>query len=313
MGCCCCCVAEHDVIKDSKRQAPVGDGNVKRYFQNQQGLWIRWRLWKLTEPSDEPVVGVVLLVHGFAEHLGRYEHFAKHFNSRGMVVVGMDHQGHGLSEGDRGYVQAFSHYVDDVVQFATSVLPAELAGTAAEGKRVVLFGHSMGGLIASHVLLRSQSLFAGAIISAPAALADPKIATPAMRSLSARLSNVFPKLAMDKLDPENVSRDKECTAAYAKDPLVYHGGLRIRWGNEMLQAMDQFWKDAAKVTLPVLLIHGTGDKIVPFEASEKYLAAVSSADKTLKRYEGFYHECFNDPGKEAVLKDMTDFAAKVLS
>jgi acylglycerol lipase len=306
----CCCSDEHSAIKETKRAVPIGDSDAKKYFQNKQGLWIRWRLWPTA--AGMPVRAVAVLVHGFGEHVDRYEHIANSFNEHGVILAGMDHQGHGLSEGDRAHVQLFSHYVEDVLQFATAVLPANLPAGVPENTPFFIFGHSMGGLISSHVLLRSQASFRGAIISAPAVLADPKVATPAMRNIANRLSNVFPKLALDKLDPTLVTRDAAVVAKYSEDPLVYHGGMRARWGHEMLLAMDSFWKDAAKITLPLLLIHGTDDKLIPIAASEKYEAAVSSSDKTFLRYEGFFHESFNDPGKEAVIQDMMEFVERLL-
>ena len=302
----CCCSDEHGVIKESNRPAPLAEQNIRKYFQNKQGLWIRWRLWD-DVPAGMPVRGIVVIVHGFAEYIDRYDELAKEINRHGMLVAGVDHQGHGHSEGDRGHVQRFSDYVDDLIQFSTAVLPANLPATVSEDTPYFLFGHSMGGLIASTSLIRSQKPWRAAVISAAAVTADPKVATPAMRNIAGKLSNMMPKLALDKLDPSLTTRDVAVWQKYAADPLVYHGGMRARWGHEMLAAMDAFWLNVAKISLPILLIHGTDDKIIPVEGSEKYLAAISSQDKSLIKYPGFYHEAFNDPGKEQVVADILAF------
>jgi len=309
-----CCSGDHTVLRHSYRQSPKASG-PNRFFKNEQGLWLRWRLWK-NQPSSAPDTvpasprGVIILVHGFGEHIDRYDTLAALFVQKGFLVAGLDHQGHGQSEGDRAFVVAFSDYVADVVQFIEEVQDEVMVGSeGATPPPLFLFGHSMGGLISSILLTDHQHLFRAAILSAPAVDVDPSVATPTKRFLAAKLSACCPKLALDKIDPTGISRDAAEVKKYVEDPLVYHDGVQVRFGNEMLNAIDNFWTKASKITLPFLIVHGTADKLCPIGGSERLFTSVSTAAdrKIFKRYEGFYHELFRDLGKEAVLDDLCQF------
>eukprot|EP00759_Apiculatamorpha_spiralis_P014360 PhF_6_TR21035/c0_g1_i1/m.30260/K01054/MGLL; acylglycerol lipase len=308
---------EHTVLRDMKdhplrARPPPPPSKGNKYFYNKQKLWLRYLFWDI--PQDVSPKGVVVIVHGFGEHIGRYQEIATLLTSHNFLVAGFDHQGHGMSEGDRAYVKKFSDYVDDAIQFAKEVVPKEIkerrGADAVNGLPFYLFGHSMGGLVSSHVLLRCQEYWKSAIISAPAVSVDPNVATPAKRDLAKSLSARFPKLTLDKLNAEWVCKDPVEVAKYVNDPLVYHEGLRVRFGAEMMGAMDEFWAKAPGITLPILLIHGSDDKLVPLEGSVQYVEKISSASKELKTYNGMYHESFRDPGKETVLNDIVQFFEK---
>lgn len=220
-----------------------------------------------------------------------------------MAVFALDHQGHGQSEGERAYVEKFEHYVEDVVQYVQYITSAEPFASRPR----VLLGHSMGGLIAAHTVKAAPDLFSALALSGPALAADPKVASPVMRFLSSVLSNVFPKLSLESLPPDLVSRNKDVVRAYELDPLGYHGGMQARWGNEMLKAMDSIQASAADISLPVLIMHGGADGLCSIEGSRTFFDGVSSSDKTMKEYPGLYHEVFNEPEREEVLGDLCEW------
>jgi alpha-beta hydrolase superfamily lysophospholipase len=244
-----------------------------------------------------PPKAIVLLVHGYAEHLGRYEHVAARLNRSGYGVYAVDHWGHGRSDGVPGFVAAFSVYIDGVADLLKQVK------TAHPGVPRILLGHSMGGLIAAACLLRWQHEFAAAVLSGPAIKAAQE--PPALTILVAKLlSRIAPRLGVLQLDGSLVSRDPQVVAAYLADPLVYKGKVGARLGAELFAAMHEVQADAARITLPLLIMHGAEDGLAAPAGSEFLQQHAGSADKTLKIYPGLYHEIFNEPEQQMVLADM---------
>lgn len=240
---------------------------------------------------------VILLSHGYAEHLGRYEHVAAALNEADYDVFALDHWGHGRSDGVRGFVPAFSVYRDGV-----DALLAE-ATAAQPSKKRFLIGHSMGGLIAANYLTRAQGAFAGAVLSGPSVKAVDQPPAPVL-FIGRILSRLAPKAGLIGLDANLVSRDPNVVDAYVNDPLVYRGKISARLGAEMLDAMTETLERATQLSLPLLLLHGGEDGLAAPEGSRLLYERASSADKTLKIYDGFFHEIFNDPGKESVIADV---------
>jgi acylglycerol lipase len=272
------------------------------YFQNRQYLWLRWQQWV---PKREPR-GVIFLVSGLAEHTGRYDSVALRFVEHGYHVFALDHQGQGLSEGERKHVERFSHYVDDLEQFVDERL-ATNDGALAKLPRFIL-GHSMGGLITTHLCMRHPSAFNGVILSAPALIPDPVKITPLLKRLALTLGEFVPKLGLDNLDSRLVSRNPQVYQQYVQDPGVPKNLLRARWGAEMLRAMDVVWAQPTKLCFPMLIIHGSADGIVPLEASERLAQTAPAADKKIVVYDGVYHELFQDERIEAaVFADVFSF------
>ena len=292
----------HSVPWASPSRAPPDPELFPQYLQNKQGLWLYWHSWPVPHPK-----GVVFLVSGLGEHTVRYQMLSAKFNAEGFTTFSLDHQGHGASEGDRAHVERFQDYVDDYLLFVRTMLAANPA-LAALPK--FLLGHSMGGLIAVHA--RNQSAehglqWTGTILSAPALRADPKVATPVKIFLAGLLANLLPKLALDPLNSQNVSRSKQVVELYSTDPLVYHGGIRARWGNEVLQAMRRVGERYDQVTWPFLLLHGREDRITHISGSLDFFEHVPSTDKVLRTYQGMFHEVFNEPDRDIVIRDVLDF------
>lgn len=257
------------------------------------GAKLHWRRW----PAAGPAKAAVLIAHGYAEHLGRYEHVAAALAKAGYDVFAVDHWGHGKSDGARGFVPAFSVFLDGL-----DALIAE-AKAASPGKKLFLVGHSMGGLIAANYLIGRQNEFAGAVLSGPSIKPVDEPPAPIL-FIGRLLSKLAPNAGLISLDANLVSRDAKVVADYVGDPLVYKGKISARLGAEMFDAMANAVANASKLTLPLLILHGGADGLTSPEGSKILNERAGSRDKTLKIYDGFFHEIFNDPGKEGVIADM---------
>ena len=258
------------------------------------------RLYRQTWLPDGDVRALILLAHGLGEHSGRYTYLAKHCTDRGFAVFAVDHYGHGKSEGLAGHVERFSVYLDGI--------RALLGLVRDEHPEVPVFllGHSMGGLIAAAFLRESQEGLRGCVLSGPAFTSE---AAPSAVVLwiNRLLSFLTPTVPVTGLDPAGVSRDPEVVRAYVSDPLVHHGKMTARLVAEMMATMRTTLAGAADVKLPLLIMHGEADVLTSPEGSRKFHAHAASSDKTLKLYPELYHEIFNEPERDAVLADMTDW------
>jgi len=262
-------------------------------FKDAQDNNIYYQCWL---PEGE-IKAVLLLVHGLAEHSGRYMNIVNHFVPSGWAVYGIDHFGHGKSDGTRVFVERFQKFPDTVKLFFDMVREWQ------PEKQVFLTGHSMGGLIGASYLLEHQNELAGAVISAPSVKIPDDISAVTI-SMGKILSKIIPKAGIIKLDAAYISKDPEVVKAYNDDPLVYNGKITARLAAELLAAMKNLADQAQKITLPLLLVQGSADKMVDPDGARFLFDLVTSEDKEIKIYDGFYHEVFNEPEKERVLKDV---------
>lgn len=241
------------------------------------------------QPSDEPKA-VLILVHGLAEHSNRYVGIANYFTEQGYAVYALDHEGHGHSQGLRGYINSFDDFLTTLDQYLNNI------ANQHPGKKLFLVGHSMGGVISSAYLLEHQQKLAGCILSG-AALATGDVISPLQKVVLNTLSKVLPKLPALQLEANDVCHDPAVVEAYKNDPHVFTGKIRVRLITEILRTADRVLKNAADISLPMLILHGGDDKMASPSGSEKLYAGISSSDKTLKIYPGLYHEIFLEPEK----------------
>jgi acylglycerol lipase len=238
-----------------------------------------------------------VLVHGLHEHGGRYRHVAERLARSGYASYVVDHPGHGRSSGARGNISSMAGTVDGVDQLV------RLAGERHPGAPLFVYGHSMGGLIALTYLTGSpDARIRGAVISAPAL--DTGAANGVQRRVAPLLSRVLPNLGVLALDAEAVSRDPEVVRDYRTDPLNHTGKVRARTGSEMMLATAAIPERLPKLTLPLFVLHGGADRLVPTAASEVVPARAGSSDVTRTVYDGLYHEPHNEPEREQVLGDV---------
>lgn len=261
-------------------------------FDGVGGLEIHWQVWL---PTGAPKATVVL-AHGAGEHCGRYAHVGGALTAAGYSLWALDHRGHGKSQGTPALIDRLDHAVADLRTFVG------MASEERPGERPVLFGHSMGGLISTAYALRHQDTVDGLALSAP--LLAIEAASPAVRMISAVLTRVAPTLGVLQVDASGVSRDPDVVHDYETDPLVYHGKLRIRTIAELAAEIDRIPGVAATISLPVLIMYGTDDPLVPHRGSDEFFAAISSEDKQLIPYDGLYHEILNEPERDRVLADI---------
>ncbi len=255
-------------------------------------------------PEGRPV-GALVIAHGLAEHGGRYAALAADLNAAGWAVHAIDLPGHGHSPGRRADLGRLSRAVEDLAGVV------KLAGDHAPGLPVVLLGHSMGGLIALQCALRFGTGLTGLVLSAPAL--DPGEPVPRWRILLGRLlAKLAPGVGMLTVPAEAISRDPAVVDAYERDPLVYRGSIPARTLVEILGAMDEIRHAAAGLGIPVLIQHGTADRLIPLDAvREIYDRIGQSTQRTLITYPGLYHEIYNEPERAQVVADLLAWLAKL--
>jgi alpha-beta hydrolase superfamily lysophospholipase len=240
----------------------------------------------------------VVLVHGYGEHSGRYDHVARTFTDQGAAVHAYDQRGYGQSEGRRAYVESFAHYLDDLHLFLDRV-----RGESPD-RPLFLFGHSMGGLVVLKYVLDRRPSMDGLILSAPAIEINPDLA-PLLRQAAQVLGRLVPTLPTTRSPEGAISRDPAVVEEAKNDPLNYHGRVLARTGAEMLRAGAEVRTQLSEVTNPFLVLHGTADTLANPEWSERLYERAASDDKTIKLYDGLYHETFNEPEQKEVLHDLS--------
>lgn len=250
--------------------------------------------------ESDTLRAAVALVHGHAEHSGRYAHVAGYLNQHAIAVYAYDQRGFGRSEGRRAYVASFDVLLDDLALFLDRVR------TQMPDGPLFLFGHSMGGAVATLYVLERSDNFAGLILSSPAIEVDADVPS-ILRLLSDVISRILPILPTIHTPEDLLSRDSNVVDAAKNDPLNYHGRVLARTGAEMLQASRRIQRKMSTLALPFLILHGTADQLTDPGGSRALYSQARSSDKTLNLYPGLYHETFNEPEKEQVLNDIVEW------
>lgn len=263
-------------------------------FDSIAGLRIFTRTWR----PEAPPRGVVVIVHGFNAHSGQYQWVAEQFMDNRLAVYALDLRGRGHSDGERFYIDQFADYVADVSTLVKHAKAQE------PGLPVFLLGHSAGGVISCTYALDHQSELAGLICESFAfQVPAPDFALAVLKGLS----HVAPHARVLHLKNEDFSRDPKVVEAMNNDPLIDHEVQPTRTVAEMVRADERLKKEFPLITLPVLILHGTHDKVTKPSGSQLFHDTAGSADKTLKLYEGHFHDLLNDIGKEVVMSDITSW------
>ena len=260
------------------------------------GLKVFARSWS---PSDR-ARGVVVIVPGFNSHSGYYTWVADQLVAQRFAVFAVDLRGRGRSDGERFYVQQFSDYVSDV----ETVM--KVVKSRHPGLPVFLLGHSAGGVVAACYTLEHQSELAGLISESIAhEVPAPSFALAVFKGLS----HVAPHAHVLHLKNEDFSRDPEVVRAMNDDPLIAHETQPTQTLAEMVRADERLRTDFPKFTLPLLILHGTADKATKPSGSKRFYDSASSRDKTLKLYDGSFHDPLNDVDKATVMEDIAGWIA----
>jgi len=256
------------------------------------GNQIFFRSW---HPAGPPSA-LVVICHGVNSHSGQYDWTARQLAESGFVVYALDLRGRGKSSGERFYVEDIDEYVGDL---ATLV---DLAKTRESELAVFLLGHSAGGVVSCVYTLEHQAELDGLICESFAF----KVPAPdIVLSVIKGLSHIAPHFGVLKLHNEDFSRDPEAVRVLNSDPLIAGEIQPVSTVAALARADDRLKKSFDQITLPVFIMHGTVDKATVPAGSQFFYEHAGSIDKTLKMYDGHYHDLLNDYGKEDVLADTT--------
>jgi len=269
---------------------------TERHFDGVGGVRIVYDVWT---PDISPRA-VVVLSHGLGEYARRYDHVAQRFGEAGLVTYALDHRGHGRSGGKRMLVRNITEYTAD---FATLV---GIASREHPGLKRVVLGHSMGGGIVFAYGVERPDDYDMMVLSGPAVAAQDQV-SPLLAFAAKVLGVIVPGLPVQELDVNAISRDPAVVAAYNADPLVYHGRVPTGIGRALLQVGETMPQRAPALTAPLLVVHGSDDRLIPVAGSRRLVECVGSTDVQLKVFPGLYHEVFNEPERDQVLDDVVSW------
>jgi alpha-beta hydrolase superfamily lysophospholipase len=266
-------------------------------FENKAGLKIFTRTWL---PEQKPR-GVIVIVHGLNSHSGYYQWVADQFTHIYFAVYALDLEGRGQSEGERFYVQSIYDYVDEVDQLV------DIAKAAQQGLPVFVLGHSAGGVISCLYTLEHQEKIQGLICESFAfQVPAPDFALTVLKGLS----HIAPHLHTIKLKNQDFSRDPAEVELMNNDPLIAHESQPTKTMEQLVIADERLKKEFPLIKIPVLILHGTKDNATKYSGSELFYKDAGSTDKTLKLYEGHYHNLLGDVDKEKVMADVQEWVIK---
>lgn len=263
------------------------------YFSASDGLRLYWQTRRPTGTARAHVA----VLHGYAEHLGRYSELTSALNAAGYAAHLLDLRGHGQSGGRRAFVDRFDDYLEDLALFLGRVREA------AAGAPLFIVGHSNGALVAASYLLRSPDEVRGAIFSSPYLRLKLKV-SPIKIAAAKIVQRFLPALPMrNELRPEDLTRDVAIQQATRNDPL-YQSIATPRWFTEAAAAQEAVLRRASEFVAPFLCLVGGADAIADPAAGRQFFEGATSKDKQFRQYDGLVHELFHEPERDLVFKDV---------
>jgi alpha-beta hydrolase superfamily lysophospholipase len=240
---------------------------------------------------------VIVIVHGFAEHLARYGNFVQKLNDAQIACFRFDNRGHGRSGGIMLHVESYNEYINDadlIVQKAKSEF-LELP--------LFMFGHSMGGFIAAIYGEKHKDRLAGQILSG-AVTDEPPQSNPVLKAVIKILNAICPKLRIKNDLSFLVSRDTEVVNKYRNDPLIHNKATVSFFNQFIIEGIIYLKSNIKEYKHSCLILHGKEDKLAKCKSSENFYNNISSKDKSIKIYDNLYHEILNEPEKDIVINDI---------
>lgn len=270
-------------------------------WKSNDGVSIFGQKWESDTASPK---AIICLVHGFGEHSTRYEHVAQYFTDNNYAVITYDARGHGKSDGKRGHFPSYDEFLNDVGNLLKQ------SDQHFPNLPKIVYGHSMGGQIVVNYALKRNPSIAGIVLSSP--FFQPGFAPPAIKLAAGKIMrNLIPSFSLPSgLDVNAISRDKNEVQKYKNDPLVFDS-ISSKMGIELLEFGAEAVQNASSLSYPTLLFHGTADQLTSFDQSKKF-ATNAGKNVTFIEYNGFYHECHNEPEKAQVLKNIVDWCNKLI-
>ncbi len=268
-------------------------------YQRQEGYFRGFNDFELFYQSwiRDEAKGAVVVTHGLGEHSECYMRLASGISDSQCNIYGWDLRGHGRSEGKRGVIRQFLDYCEDLRAFYEFV-------RKIESGPVFLLGHSMGGLITSRTVLEYEELgHSGVILSSP--LMGIAVEVNKLKEMGGKIAaKWFPELTLNnEISYPQLTRDREIIQEYQHDPLR-HDKISTKLFVEMIETMAFCLDHAVQIEQPILVMQAGHDTVVSPDATKDFYNKMSSKDKSFHLYEGYYHEIFNDLGRERVFKDL---------
>ncbi len=262
-------------------------------FETNPGVQLTDYWW----PADD-AKAAVFLIHGYGEHAARYQHIADDLATHGYSLYAFDLRGHGKSDGDRAFINTFDDFVAD-----TDAARARF-DAVRKGLPAFHMGHSMGGLVLTLYATSRELETNGLVFSSPFLKLATEV-SPILQTLSGVIAALLPKLPMGDLESEAISRDIDEVKKYQDDPLVYHGKIVARTGARMIRATAYAREAVKAIKDPLLVFHGTDDRLASFEGGEWLYEHAAARDKTFHVYRDGYHELFNDLDRNRFYNELT--------
>lgn len=258
------------------------------------GVLIYTRQWTIGNP-----IGNIVLVHGYGEHSGRYAETAQVLNEIGYNVYSYDRRGEGQTEGTKAHIEDLDRHVEDFIGFRNTLGSTDLP--------TYLMAHSLGGLIVvKYVIDYELTDVDGVILSSPFLKVDDNTA-PILQKIAKYVAAIAPKLPTVKLDSSLISRDPVEVRKYDNDPLIFHGATNAKTGYELIKSTAYVQSNFEKFDLPLLIIHGTADKLADPKGSKWLYERANTKDKKLVLLDGFYHETMREPEKHLFFEAIVDW------
>lgn len=246
------------------------------------------------------VAAIVGIIHGYADHGGRYSHVMKAWADRGIASIAIDLRGHGKADGHRGYCSRFDEFLDDASELA------RLVADKANGAPRFLMGHSFGGLTAALSAIDDARSWKGLILSNP--FFGLALKVPAAKVFAGKIaSRIVPKLGLPSgLHGADLTHDAARAKAYDDDPLVF-ANATARWFTETQRAQEQALLRASELAMPLYVLFGLTDKVADVEAGRAFFDAAGSPDKKWDGREGLFHETLNEPEWPSIANALADW------
>ena len=239
----------------------------------------------------------VILVHGYAEHVGRYAHVARMLAAQSYAVYGYDQRSHGRSGGQNTFIHSFDALVEDLADYVGRIQ------VRIGDLPLFILGHSMGGLVTCLYLTQQPLNLTGAILSGPYVTMMDRV-HPVLTQLAGVVGTVAPKLPTIQVRYQYITHDADILAQHKADPFIYRGKMPARTGSEIVRGLKKIRGCMETIQTRLFIVHGGDDRIAPIAGSHELMARVGSKDKTLSVYDGLYHEVLHEIKRDQVTQDI---------